>query len=207
MRYYSRLGVYKASNVLFNRQTCTAVSYDWWFFVKRVNGMVVFNSYRYSVTTSRHQSKVRQLMRELGIKIDLEVSVAEGLQNENAARLAIINFYFENAPHFHVDQLCTTHFAEPYLIKKTYGVELSETEIQKQFDLREEFECDEFLRRVLKAQERREKLEAKKTHVCQRCGTRVEPDQETGCPACTHSTLNQIEPFKVETYGDLRLVK
>lgn len=80
MKLYKRTGTYKASNVTFDPKTITAVSYDWWIFVKVVNGRVVFNSYTYSNTTSRHQSKVRSLLTSLGITVDRVVRIQGGLQ-------------------------------------------------------------------------------------------------------------------------------
>lgn len=67
MKYFKRLGLYKASNVTFNPKTLSAHSYDWWQFVKQVDGKVIFNNYRYSQTTSGHQRKVARVLRELGI--------------------------------------------------------------------------------------------------------------------------------------------
>lgn len=56
-----------------------ATSYDWWVFVRRVKGKVVFNAHRYSVTTSGHQSAVRSVLEALGVKIDLEVNTHASL--------------------------------------------------------------------------------------------------------------------------------
>jgi hypothetical protein len=82
MKYFTRAGIYKANgNVTFNPTTCEAYSYNWWAFVKKIKGKVIFNAYRYSVTTSKHQSRVRSLMSDLGIKIDRVVQVAGGLQS------------------------------------------------------------------------------------------------------------------------------
>lgn len=81
VKYYSRLHMFKASNCWFNPETFEAQSYDWWVFVKKVKGKVVFNNYSYSPTTNGHQGIVRSLLRELGVKIDIEVSVNGGLQN------------------------------------------------------------------------------------------------------------------------------
>lgn len=78
MKYFKRLGLYKASNVTFNAKTLSAHSYDWWQFVKQVNGKVLFNTYRYSLTTGRHQAKVRSLMNSLGISFE-EVAMSESL--------------------------------------------------------------------------------------------------------------------------------
>lgn len=82
MRYMKRAQIYKASNgnVTFDPQNIKAFSYGWWKFVGIVEDKVVFNNYRYSPTTAKHQSKVRTLMSELNIKIDLELPVPCGLQ-------------------------------------------------------------------------------------------------------------------------------
>lgn len=80
MKYLKTANTYKASNVVFNAKTIQAFSYDWWQFVKVLNGKVVFNNYRYSVSTAGHQRKVRKVMRDLGIKIDAYVYYKPGLQ-------------------------------------------------------------------------------------------------------------------------------
>ena len=83
MKYYVRSSMYKSStgNCTFNPDTVQAYSYGWWCFVKKIRGKTVFNSYRYSNTTSKHQAKVRALMRDLGLAIDVTVSFREGLQH------------------------------------------------------------------------------------------------------------------------------
>jgi hypothetical protein len=78
MKYFTKLGLYKASNVEFNPKTLIATSYDWWTFVRQVDGKVLFNTYRYSPTTGRHQAKVRSLMNSLGISFE-EVAMRESL--------------------------------------------------------------------------------------------------------------------------------
>lgn len=80
MKHYKKTNLYKASNVTFDPTKIEATSYSWWLFVKRIKGKTVFNSYRYSISTSKHQSKVRSLMRQLGIKIDRDVEIKDGLQ-------------------------------------------------------------------------------------------------------------------------------
>lgn len=74
-----RAQVYKGNNVIFYPETLEAFSYGWWKFVGTVEGKVIFNNYRYSMSTSRHQSKVRALLKELNIKIDIEMPLPEGL--------------------------------------------------------------------------------------------------------------------------------
>lgn len=80
MKYHTRSKEWRASNVSFNADTLKAYSYAWWRFVDVVNGKVVFNNYTYSMTTNRHQSKVRSLMRTLGIAIDVTIECPAGLQ-------------------------------------------------------------------------------------------------------------------------------
>lgn len=83
MRHYKRSNEYRASNVTFNPETKQAYSYGWWRFVDVINGKVVFNNYSYSVSTSGHQSKVRSLLRSLGIQIDLFIEAPCGLQDRD----------------------------------------------------------------------------------------------------------------------------
>ena len=81
LKYYPRLNMYKAANVTYNPSTGTATSYDWWHFVIVIKGKVVFNRHAYSVTTTRHQSKVRNVLNDLGIKIDLEIDSRKSLSD------------------------------------------------------------------------------------------------------------------------------
>lgn len=81
MKYYKRSGMYKASNVSFNPETYEAYSYDWWLFVCKIGDCIVFNNYNYSNTTSKHQSKLRSLLDELGIKITCTIESPKGLQD------------------------------------------------------------------------------------------------------------------------------
>lgn len=86
MKFYSRLNKYKASNVELDLNKFEARSYDWWVFVKRINGKLVFNTYTYSYTTRRHQWKVRHLIeRDLGLNIDIEIEAPKGLQSIESA--------------------------------------------------------------------------------------------------------------------------
>jgi hypothetical protein len=85
MKFHNKSKTYKASNVSFDAVRVKAYSYDWWVFVDVIGGKVVFNSYNYSNSTCKHQYKVRRLMRELDIKIDLEIEVPRGLQDLSSA--------------------------------------------------------------------------------------------------------------------------
>jgi len=81
MKYYPRLNVYKASNNFFNPVTCEAYSYNWWRYVERIGNKVIFNNYRYSVSTSKHQTRMQDLLTKLGINIDVTVECPRGLQD------------------------------------------------------------------------------------------------------------------------------
>ena len=74
MKYYTRLKEYKASNVsLTIEPKLEAYSYAWWLFVVRYKGLVIFNNTNYSNSTNKHQSKVRNVLNDLNIKIDIEL--------------------------------------------------------------------------------------------------------------------------------------
>lgn len=79
MKQLKRSGIYKERNVTFDPKTCEATSYDWWRFVAIVDGLVIFNNYKYSRTTTKHQWMVRSLLSQLGIKIDLEFPLKRGI--------------------------------------------------------------------------------------------------------------------------------
>lgn len=89
MKLNKRANIYKASNVTFNAETHEAVSYDWWTFVKRINGQLVFNNHSYSNSTIKHQNKVRSLLRDLGLEIDLVVNARCGLQSSDWTKQAL----------------------------------------------------------------------------------------------------------------------
>ena len=81
MKYIKKRNRYEAPNVTFLKDNMEAFSYDWWQFVKIIDGKVVFNNYSYSQATNKHQRKVRNLMSDLDIKIDYFVESACGLQS------------------------------------------------------------------------------------------------------------------------------
>lgn len=95
MKYFTRLKVYKANNVVFDPETLRAYSYNWWRFVDKIKGKVVFNNYTYSSSTSKHQSKVRSVLRELNIKVDYWIDAPKGLQDLNDALVYAYRNYFE----------------------------------------------------------------------------------------------------------------
>lgn len=80
MKQLKRSGIYKAANVTFNPETKDAYSYSWWRFVAIVEGKLIFNNFRYSNTTAKHQHKVRSLLNALGIKVDIEMPLPRGIR-------------------------------------------------------------------------------------------------------------------------------
>lgn len=91
MKYSKKRQRYEASNFFFNPETMDARSYNWWKFVAKIDGFVVFNNYAYSNTTARHQWKTRRLLEQLNIKIDFDLPCPEGLQKFQSLEEIILN--------------------------------------------------------------------------------------------------------------------
>ena len=89
MKYSKKRQRYEASHVYCQVSPVSAYSYNWWQFAKVIDNKVVFNSYGYSPSTIGHQHKVRALLRELGIRIDVVVEVPQGLQQDDLAAKAV----------------------------------------------------------------------------------------------------------------------
>lgn len=81
MKFIKKRNQYEASNVSFDPENISAVSYNWWEFVKVINGKVIFNNYHYSQSTCKHQSKVRRLLETLNIKVDVVVESTKSLSS------------------------------------------------------------------------------------------------------------------------------
>ncbi len=82
LKFFEKANVYKNSTgtVKLNMNTIEAYSYDHWKFVTPADKpkTVVFNTHKYSVTTSSHQRVVRRKLEELGFTL-VEVDQAESL--------------------------------------------------------------------------------------------------------------------------------
>lgn len=83
LNFYPRLGIFKNynGNCTVNPATLESRSYGWWLVSKRFGSKLVFNSYRYSVTTAKHQSVIRRKLIELGNNPDLVIEAPGGLQD------------------------------------------------------------------------------------------------------------------------------
>ena len=79
--WQTRNNRYVKANCYLDMETLEARSYQWWAFVKKIQGKVVFNNYRYSATTAKHQRQMRILLDHLNIKIDMVVTLPKGLQD------------------------------------------------------------------------------------------------------------------------------
>lgn len=90
MKFFSRLKLYKATNVTLNPATLDAFSYGWWRFVAVVEGKVIFNSFRYSVTTAKHQRKVRSVLADLGVTVDLDLQLPRGIRHDQTLAELIV---------------------------------------------------------------------------------------------------------------------
>ena len=89
LTYRPRLKIWKSGGaVRFDPATFEADSYRWCF-VRKINGLVVFNNYNYSRTTNSHQWAMREVLRKLKIKIDLEVDTRESLTSGGVGFLAV----------------------------------------------------------------------------------------------------------------------
>lgn len=81
LQWHPRKGTYGAGKAKFNPTAMVATSYDWWVFVKKIGGKLIFNEYTYSKATSGHQSKVRRTLDALGIKPNMAIEAKSGLQS------------------------------------------------------------------------------------------------------------------------------
>lgn len=88
-----RLKIWKnnSGNARFDQTECRATSYEHWCFVRKIKGKVVFNSYYYSQQTRSHQSGMRAVLKQLKIKIDLELSSPYSLDRLDDAAESIVD--------------------------------------------------------------------------------------------------------------------
>lgn len=83
-KYRPRLKIYQdGKNNEFDQVSFSATSYRHWLYCTKIKGKVVFNNYNYSQTTNAHQSNMKDLLKQLGIKIDIQVSMHDSLSNFN----------------------------------------------------------------------------------------------------------------------------
>ena len=65
MKYFPKLGYHKNSTGTnkVDLENVEAFSYDWWKYLTKINGLVIFNHTNYSMSTCKHQSDCLKLLR------------------------------------------------------------------------------------------------------------------------------------------------
>lgn len=77
---------FEKSNLTYRPETGRGYSYEWYRIVDRIGGKIVLNTYVYSRTTDGHISDIRHLLRELNVKIDVEIEAPRGLKNHETIK-------------------------------------------------------------------------------------------------------------------------
>jgi hypothetical protein len=77
---------FEKSNLTYCPETGRGYSYNWYRIVDNIGGKVVLNTHVYSRTTAKHIRDIRHLLRELNIKIDVEIEAPRGLGNHDAVK-------------------------------------------------------------------------------------------------------------------------
>lgn len=91
LTYRPRLGEFKDCNGKLTFDGHEARSYGHWVFATKIKGRWVFNRYRYSVTTGKHQSTFRHFMNENGMKIAAYVDFSASLSESSFESEALKN--------------------------------------------------------------------------------------------------------------------
>jgi len=104
MKITEKNGLVKGNSFTFNKITLEGFSYKWWqVSLKLDQNTVLFNNYKYSQTTTRHQYEILGLLKEqqerFGFRI-FTVSIPEGLQDRNA----VLNFVKNNLKTISIEQ-------------------------------------------------------------------------------------------------------
>lgn len=78
-KYRSKLNRLVQSNNYYCLTENKAVSYDWWVYYREIDGLKVFNSYRYSVTTAKHQRQTERLLYRLNRRPDIFINYRQSM--------------------------------------------------------------------------------------------------------------------------------
>lgn len=73
----------------FNPETFSGHSYGWYALTKKINGVNVLNTYRYSMQTSKHINKVSRILYLLNLKYII-LEAPNGLQNLDTSKLYVL---------------------------------------------------------------------------------------------------------------------
>lgn len=72
--------LHMSNNELF-LENMKAYSYDWWVYVKEIDGLIVFNEHRYSPSTGKHQSRMRSLLSKLNASPAVFINTRQSIDN------------------------------------------------------------------------------------------------------------------------------
>lgn len=89
--YKPRKKVYEGKNWSFCPETLYATSYGWWPMLTVIKGKIVRNTFNYSQSTTKHQSKLRSVLDVIGLKPDLFISVRASLHNLIAVKAELLS--------------------------------------------------------------------------------------------------------------------
>jgi hypothetical protein len=67
MRYYTRLKVWKNKSLRYDPEKLMAFSYDWFCFLRQIEGVLIFNITPISPATTKHQHWVKDKLDSEGI--------------------------------------------------------------------------------------------------------------------------------------------
>lgn len=126
MYYSKKRSRYEISNCHFDPISLRAVSYNWWLFVAKIGGKLVFNSFTYSNTTTKHQSKVKSLLRQLGIAIDTHIEAPQGLNNLDSSIK-----YYENQIQLLELQIAKPRSQQAKNLERQNQIEFYESKIKE----------------------------------------------------------------------------
>ena len=86
LKWYPRLGIFKNStgSCKYNPNTHEGWSYEPWQVCGMIDGIAVFNNFRYSVTTSCHQGVLRGMFKPAGRRV-ITTEFSDGLQGKSLA--------------------------------------------------------------------------------------------------------------------------
>lgn len=118
----------------FDLEEFKAVSYNWWTYLCKINGKVVFNDYNYSSTTNKHQASMRCLLEVLNIKVDIWVDISQSLNELSFKEYALNSVYHKK---FNLEFKLTTKI-RPETIK---SVKSDLKECEKQITLLKKMKC------------------------------------------------------------------
>lgn len=140
LKWRPRLKIWKSGSLQWNPETQEAWSYNWCF-AKRINGKMVFNEYRYSNTTTRHQWEMRGFLKDHKIKIDLTIDTQKSLTHGDAGLTAL---------HNALRLVATDHAPMDYArnIAKIFRLKLTKAMLENTIETMEIEACNAYLNRA-----------------------------------------------------------